>query len=48
MHKIWPFVLFVGISLIGFCKIYEVLNMGVVDPDNEMKDIHSPMFQMFF
>jgi hypothetical protein len=44
MHKIWPFVIFIAISLVGFCKIYEVLNMGIVDENGEMKDIHSKMF----
>jgi len=48
LHKLIPLAAYIAASLIGFSKVYQVLNMGISDPNDEMKDIESPMFQMLF
>jgi len=48
IHKLIPLAAYIAASLIGFSKVYQVLNMGISDPNDEMKDIQSPMFQMLF
>lgn len=48
MHKLIPLACYIAASLIGFSKVYQVLNMGISDPNDEMKDIQGPMLQMLF
>jgi len=48
MHKLIPLAAYIAASLIGFSKVYQVLNMGISDPNDEMKDIKGPMLQMLF
>lgn len=48
MHKLIPLAAYIAASLIGFTKVYQVLNMGITDRDDEMKDVESSMLQMLF
>lgn len=43
-----PFVIFVFVALMGFCKIFQVLQMGINDPEHEMAQIKSPMLKLIF
>lgn len=43
-----PFVIFIFVALMGFCKIFQVLQMGINDPEHEMAQIKSPMMKLMF
>lgn len=41
IKKLIPLAAYVAASLIGFAKVYQVLNMGIFDSNDEMRDVES-------
>lgn len=48
LRDVIPFVSFLFMALLGFCKIFQVMQAGINDPDNELSQINSPMLKMMF
>lgn len=48
LRDIIPFVSFLFMALLGFCKIFQVMQAGINDPDHELSQINSPMLKMMF